>query len=99
MPDFKFAHIPSLKNWIILAPRRAKRPDIHYKRGAFWPFDPGNEKREPEVYRIGGEPGDANWSVRVIKNKYPFAPIHEVIIHTSDHLRSLRSEEHTSELH
>src|SRR3989338_1825860 len=89
MPDFKFAHIPSLENWIILAPRRAKRPDIHEKRGAFCPFDPGNEKREPEVYRIGGEPGDANWSVREIKNKYPFAPIHEVIIHTSDHLRSL----------
>lgn len=89
MTDFKFAHIPSLENWIILAPRRAKRPDIHEKKGKLCPFDPGNEKREPEVYRIGGEPGDANWSVRVIKNKYPFAPIHEVIIHTPDHLQSL----------
>lgn len=89
MPEFKFAHIPSLENWIILAPRRAKRPDIHNKKKAYCPFDPGNEKKEPDVFRIGGENGDSNWSVRVIKNKYPFAPIHEVIIHAPQHLHSL----------
>lgn len=27
----------------------------------------------------------SNWSVRVIKNKFPFAPNHEVIIHSPDH--------------
>ena len=90
MPEFKFAHIPSLENWIILAPRRAKRSDIHMKKKKdFCPFCVGNEKREPEVYRIGGEPGDKNWSVRVVNNKFPFAPIHEVIIHTPDHKRSI----------
>lgn len=90
MPDFKFAHIPSLENWIILAPRRAKRPDIHQKKPEHvCPFCPGNEKKEPDVFRIGGEPGDRNWSVRSINNKYPFAPIHEVIVHTPQHLHSI----------
>jgi UDPglucose--hexose-1-phosphate uridylyltransferase len=90
MAEFKFAHIPSLENWIILAPRRAKRPDIHAKKQEHvCPFCPGNEKREPDIYRIGGEKGDPNWSIRVIKNKYPFAPIHEVIIHTPEHLHSI----------
>jgi len=90
MPEFKFAHIPSLENWIILAPKRAKRPDVNIKKKKdFCPFCIGNEKREPEVYRIGGEPGDKNWSVRVVNNKFPFAPIHEVIIHTPDHKHSI----------
>ncbi|OGH17228.1 MAG: hypothetical protein A3C30_01295 [Candidatus Levybacteria bacterium RIFCSPHIGHO2_02_FULL_40_18] len=88
--DFKFVNIPSLENWIILAPRRAKRPDIHGRRGTHpCPFCPGNEKREPSVYRIGGENDDSNWSVRAVKNKYPFAPIHEVIVHTPQHLHSI----------
>ena len=90
MAEFKFAHIPSLENWIILAPKRSKRLDIHIKKKkGFCPFCVGNEKREPEVYRIGGEPGDKNWSVRVVNNKNPFAPIHEVIIHTPDHKHSI----------
>jgi UDPglucose--hexose-1-phosphate uridylyltransferase len=89
MADFKFAHIPSLENWIIQAPKRAKRPDIHGKKESSCPFDPGNEKREPSVFRIGGESDDSNWAVRVIKNKYPFAPIHEVIIHTPEHKHSI----------
>ncbi len=90
MADFKFAHIPSLENWIIQAPKRAKRPDIHAKRQEhFCPFCPGNEKKEPSVFRIGGEGDDPNWSIRVIKNKYPFAPIHEVIIHTPEHKHSI----------
>lgn len=29
-----------------------------------------------------------DWAVRVIPNKYPFAPIHEVIIHSPDHNKS-----------
>jgi len=27
----------------------------------------------------------SNWLVRVVNNKYPFAPIHEVIVHSPDH--------------
>ncbi|HVT00920.1 MAG TPA: hypothetical protein VHE53_01635 [Patescibacteria group bacterium] len=90
MPDFKFTNIPSLENWIIQAPRRAKRPDIHSKKAEhFCPFDPQNGKNDIETYRIGGDPGDENWSVRVVENKFPFAPIHEVIIHTPRHVHSL----------
>ncbi|HVZ66974.1 MAG TPA: hypothetical protein VG917_01815 [Patescibacteria group bacterium] len=90
MPDFKFTNIPSLENWIIQAPKRAKRPDIHKKKDEhFCPFDPGHEKENPETYRIGGEPGDKKWSVKVVKNKFPFAPIHEVIIHSPRHVKSL----------
>lgn len=33
-------------------------------------------------------PSIPNWQVRVVKNKYPFAPVHEVIIHSPDHLKN-----------
>lgn len=90
MPDFKFVNIPSLENWIILAPKRDKRPYVENKKKTpFCPFCLGNEKNDPETYRIGGEVADQNWSVRVIKNKFPFAPIHEVIIHTPQHIQSI----------
>jgi UDPglucose--hexose-1-phosphate uridylyltransferase len=88
--DFEFANIPSLENWIILATRRAKRPSVVAKHKTHvCPFCAVNESKDPETYRIGGEPGDKNWSVKVVKNKYPFAPIHEVIIHTPEHVQSL----------
>jgi UDPglucose--hexose-1-phosphate uridylyltransferase len=32
-----------------------------------------------------GSSAASNWSVRVIKNKFPFAPSHEIIIHSPDH--------------
>lgn len=90
MPDFKFVNIPSLENWIIMAPKRSHRPEVQGKKHAHTcPFDPGREKHDPEVYRIGGENDDKNWSVRVIKNKFPFAPIHEVVVHTPSHVDSL----------
>lgn len=90
MPDFKFVNIPSLENWVILAPKRSKRPDIHGKKTKhFCPFDVGREKNDIEVFRIGGEEGDKKWSVRVVKNKFPFAPIHEVVVHTPEHVDSL----------
>jgi UDPglucose--hexose-1-phosphate uridylyltransferase len=49
------------------------------------PFCLGREKDEQELFRIGGQPGDSNWQVRVIPNKFPFAPIHEIVIHSADH--------------
>lgn len=49
----------------------------------------GNEDNDPEVYRVGGNPKDSNWEVRVIKNKYPFAPIHEIIVHSPDHHKNI----------
>lgn len=88
--EFSFLNIPNLENWVILAPRRAKRPtDIKKK---VCPFCVGHEKSDPDVYRIGGDDHDDKWSVRVVPNKFPFAPIHEVVIHTPEH------QEHLSDL-
>lgn len=83
--DFKFVENPISKKWIISAPRRADRPDIAKGEEPPCPFCPGNEANDKEVYRVGGKEGDSNWLVRVVTNKFPFAPIHEVIIHSPDH--------------
>lgn len=85
MADFQFLQNPISKKWIILAPRRAKRPDAAKGLEPVCPFCAGREKDEPEVYRVGGEPGDSNWQIRILPNKFPFVPIHEVIIHSQDH--------------
>ncbi len=83
--DFKFIKNKISKTWVISAPRRAKRPDIAKGSEPVCPFCIGNESLEQEVFRIGGEPGDNRWQVRVIPNKFPFTLIHEVIIHSPDH--------------
>ncbi|MEK7559492.1 MAG: hypothetical protein AAB521_04260 [Patescibacteria group bacterium] len=97
MADFKFVQDKASGKWIVLAPRRAKRPDVAKEASPLCPFCVGMEKEEPDVYRVparnasaseaggGGEAGDSNWQVRVIPNKFPFAPIHELIIHSPDH--------------
>jgi len=88
MADFQFLQNPISRKWIILAPRRAKRPDVAKGLEPACPFCIGREKDEQETYRVGGEPGDSNWRIRVIPNKFPFAPIHEIIIHSPDHQRN-----------
>ena len=85
MVDFEFLQNPLSKKWVILSPRRAKRPDIAHGMEPVCPFCLGREKDEKETYRVGGVSGDSNWQVRVVNNKFPFAPIHEVIIHSQDH--------------
>ena len=85
MSDYKFLHNPHSRQWVILAPRRAKRPDQSNNAKILCPFCPAETNQEKEVYRVGGELGDANWLVRVLENKFPFAPIHEVIVHSPDH--------------
>lgn len=85
MSDFKFLENPITKKWVISAPRRASRPDVAKGFEPVCPFCLGREGDEPEVYRAGGQPGDSNWQIRVLNNKFPFAPIHEVIIHSPDH--------------
>jgi UDPglucose--hexose-1-phosphate uridylyltransferase len=85
MADFEFLQNPLSKKWIIFSPRRAKRPDIAKGIEPVCPFCPGKESDEKELYRVGGKAGDSNWNIRVIPNKFPFAPIHEVIIHSPDH--------------
>ncbi len=89
MADFQFLQDPINKNWVVMAPRRAKRPDESKGTATVCPFCPGNEVPEEEVYRIPSlaSQGESlqGWQVRVIRNKFPFAPIHEVIIHSPDH--------------
>lgn len=83
--EFKFVQNSISKKWVISSPRRAKRPDISKGSEPVCPFCYGNETKEKEAYRIGGEYPDAAWQIRVIPNKFPFAPIHEIVIHSPDH--------------
>lgn len=73
MADFRF--IKNNKTWVILAPRRAKRPDEIEKKSLSCPFcDP---KKDEIIESKNG--------VLVLKNKFPFAKIHEIIVHSSSH--------------
>ena len=85
MADFKFLQNPVSGRWTIIAPRRASRPDAAKDAPSLCPFCIGRENQEQELYRVGGSVGDSNWQIRVIPNKFPFAPIHEIIIHSPDH--------------
>lgn len=90
MATFQFLHDAVSHFWVVFAPRRQKRPNIAKStEPAVCPFCPGSEAGEEELFRIGGEPGDTNWMVRVLPNKYPFASIHEVIIHSPDHHKNV----------
>lgn len=94
--DFQILQNPITKKWVISAPRRAKKPDIANGTEPPCPFCPGNEERELDVYEIPAKKEDtkkifgahSDWLVRVINNKYPFAPIHELIIHSPSHTKS-----------
>lgn len=83
--DFKFLQNPLTGKWVILSPRRAKRPDVASGIEPVCPFCPGKERDEKEAYRVGGKEWDSDWKVRVIPNKFPFASIHEIVILSQDH--------------
>ena len=71
---------PTTKEWVILAPERASRPQQRPKKRRTvelpeWdescPFCPGNESRTPEeVFRLASAKEDTNWEVRVVPNRY-----------------------------
>lgn len=75
--DYKFIQNEITGKWIISAPRRAQRPDSSKGTAVVCPFCPENLKKEKELYKIG--------DVIVVPNKFPFAPIHEIVIHSKDH--------------
>ena len=88
MSDFELLQNPISKKWVILAPHRASRPDVAKGVEPVCPFCVGREGEEKEVYRVsekGSNPSDASWLVRVVPNKFPFAAIHEIIVHSPDH--------------
>lgn len=89
MSDFQYLQNPISRQWVILDPRRAERPNAAKQTEPVCPFCYGQEKGNKEVFRIGGKKDDENWQIRVINNKYAFAPVHEVIIHSPDHHKNL----------
>ena len=73
---------PTTKDWVIMAPERARRPQQTQKKKPVekalpeWdescPFCPGNEYETPdESLRIPASSKDSDWQVRVIPNRYP----------------------------
>ncbi len=86
MAEFNFLQNPLTKKWVVIAPRRAKRPDAS-KGEPRCPFCPGGAGDNQEVYKVPDVNGHG-WAVRVLYNKFPFAPIHEVIIHSPDHTQN-----------
>ena len=78
MPELR--RDPIVGRWVIIAAERDQRPtDFKPEKtessGGPCPFCPGNEARTPpEVYAErpkGGTPDGANWTVRVVSNKFP----------------------------
>lgn len=86
--DFKFIQNNVSKKWIISAPRRAKRPDSANGEVPLCPFCPESILSEKSVYEISSQDPKSGWLTKVINNKYPFAQIHEIIIHSPDHHKS-----------
>ena len=83
MPEFTLlTHINS-KRYCVLAPSRFNR-----KNDGQCPFCVESEKKETEVYRLEGKDKGLGLSVRVVNNKFPFMPIHEIIIHSPDHRKN-----------
>ncbi len=60
---------PITDRWVIIAPRRAKRP--YSKKQAGCPFCPGNEEETPKEIRPVRTPANCpGWQVRVVPNMY-----------------------------
>lgn len=89
MADFQFLKNKISHSWTILAPRRSQRTNIGKNAAPICPFCIGTEEDEEELYRVGGKEGDSNWHIRVIPNKFPFTPHHEIIIHSPDHHKNI----------
>ena len=87
MGKFEFREDKLAHKWVVIAPQRAKRPDVAKGGEPECPFCYGAEGKTPkEVFRIGrGKANQPGWYIRVVPNKYPFAPIHEIIIHSPIH--------------
>jgi UDPglucose--hexose-1-phosphate uridylyltransferase len=74
---------------VAIAPARGTRPGAGATAGdEGCPFDAGREDRTPpETLRLGD--GPTGWDVRVVPNLYPALERQEVVIHGSEHRRSV----------
>jgi UDPglucose--hexose-1-phosphate uridylyltransferase len=78
MPEFR--KDPVVERWVIIAGERARRPQhkpkrVHAPDTGVCPFCAGNERLTPPAVLVlandGATVDGANWSVRVVTNKYP----------------------------
>jgi len=83
---------------VLIVPGRAGRPGAvgrttRVADAATCPFCEGHESlTPPEVEAIGrasGPPDSPGWAVRVVPNKYPAFPGHEVVVHGPAHVLSV----------
>lgn len=94
--EFQFLENPLTKKWIVSAPRRAKKPDVSSGEEPPCPFCPNHAETETVIFKIPCTIDEAQriygfkttWKILVLNNKYPFAPVHEVIIHSPNHLKN-----------
>ena len=86
----KYIHNADGTRWLVSNPDRLHRTGMDGKPFRC-PFCPGNEKdTPPESHRFGVMVADGpGWSVRVVPNKFNITDIHEVIIHSPDHEKSI----------
>jgi UDPglucose--hexose-1-phosphate uridylyltransferase len=72
---------PTTREWVIMAPERAKRPRQHTAKkrrledvpdyDESCPFCPGNESQTPEeVFRLPTSSNGPSWEVRVVPNRF-----------------------------
>lgn len=90
---FEFRQNAVSRQWSIVATGRQNRPKITRGDKARCPFCVGNEaKGFKELLRVGkGRGRQPGWKIRVIPNKFPFAPHHELVIHDPDHKANFSS--------
>ncbi len=76
----EFRRDPILREWVIIAPERARRPSDFPQpdlpsNGALCPFCEGNESFTPPeiaaIRRPGSAPDGPGWQVRVVPNRFP----------------------------
>ena len=95
----KFVPDVKTQRWIVVAPWRLVRPDEHKGKDKKpeCPFCCGNEHlTPPEIMRVGeGYKDCQGWQIRVVPNKFPITDIHEVIIHSPDHVHDIEDLELT----
>ncbi len=84
--SFIFLKLTTQPQWIVQSFQRALRPNVAKKEFFVCPFC--KESGENVLYQVKSESSD-QWLVKVLTNKYPFAPIHELIIHSPDHHKNI----------
>lgn len=96
--DLDLRRSPLSGETVLIVPGRAGRPGAlgrttRIADASTCPFCGGHESlTPPEVEALGrsqGPPDTPGWTVRVVPNKYPAFPGHEVVIHGPDHVLSV----------